>query len=215
MGQSRLVRKVFLTIIACGATLAAISGPAVSDTTSWLPVSWAVDAVGPQERSLDLSVTTPARGWCGGRELRIIIRETATNVGINITEAEPPPRPERLGCPEIAYAVHPLQIALAKPLAGRRTYAAPTEVPTPSAGLHESVQVIEDRGGALALGPVTPCLIGFAPADAKRAAEKANLRERIRVRRTRHGLPRVISQSPGPGAPLPQVTGEIDVEIAT
>jgi len=212
--------RAAVRLAACAATLVAGASPAAAYETAWVPARWTVVGVGAHERSLELGVSSAAPGSCGGHELRVTVRETPTNVGINVLEAEARVPPGvRLACPAIAYVgFPPPRVALAAPLAGRRIYALPTQTSPNLPG--ESVQKAHGRSAL----PGVPRLIGFAPADAKRALEAAGLCERIHVTHARHGLPRVIAQTPSPGTRIPYVVsphhstprcGLVVVELAT
>ena len=185
----------------CAAALAVIASPAAAAEPVWVPARWTVVAVAAHERSLELRIATAGRS-CGEPELRATVRETPTDVGISIVEAETPRTTPGLllACPAIARVYSPPSLSLDAPLAGRRIYALPTSagpLPEPAQTLHYS--------GLAAPGRV-PRVIGFAPVDAKHALEAADLCERIHVKRTRHGLPRVLAQTPSPGTPIPYVT---------
>jgi hypothetical protein len=104
-----------------------------------------------------------------------------------------------VNCPAIFDTPGGPRIALAAPLAGRRIYALPAEAA--SGQLRPPVQLVDGSSGRL----VMPRLIGFAPADARRAAEAFHLSERIHWTHTHHGLPRVIAQSPSPGTAITEV----------
>jgi hypothetical protein len=177
--------STLLSIVVLCAGGAAWAASATAFERIQVPTAWAVIAVGPHERSLEAS---HSEGGCAGPGVSSQVKESGTAVVVTVTEEVNRPQGSHEACPAFARVGVRFQIPLRRPLAGRVIDRA-----APGGSL-----VPADFGGGSAA--VAPRLIGFSPSDAERAVRAQSLRGHIRYSRRHRGLPRVIAQSPPPGA---------------
>jgi hypothetical protein len=158
---------------------------------------WVAVEVGVGGRSLDLAYIT---GGCLQPGATATVAESKVNVTISVHQVEDIPGPGE-GCSEILGRAS-LVVPLAAPLDGRPILSAPAQTMTPFSN-------------DFSYWSTVPRLIGFSPNDAMQALKLKVLHERVRIQRvhTRRGLPRVVAQSPAPGANLTE-HGAIHLRIA-
>jgi hypothetical protein len=170
-----------------------------------MQADWNVVAVGPRERSLDLIYTSSG---CLGPGVHVTVSEARASVTVRMQEDAEIPGPGE-ACAEFL-RLSSLQVALAAPLRGRAILGRPT------ADLPIDVRVPDDpvfvHGRELI---EVPRLIGFAPREALRAlALRALSGDRRFTRKRGGGLPRVVEQSPAPGATI-ALHGVVRLRIAS
>ena len=189
--------------MACALALGALTSPAAAFELVQDPASWRVAAVGPRERSLELTVTY---GGCETDAFHATVTETRTNIGLGLLVADDAPSGPRQACAEEAI-IGVLRVPIAHPLVGRRIYALPTRG---AAGpLAAPILTIGSSGGPERAGEPTgqermPRLIGFALPDARNALQRhPQVTLRVHTLLGRGGLPRVVAQTPAPGGRVP------------
>jgi len=179
-----------LCLSAAGITTSASGSLGEAPKVRWHEVSsqWDAFAAGPRERSLDLGYSG---NNCGSRNLHEAVQETRTSVLIEMHEEVPEFSSSRgpVSCP--APSLKFLNLALARPLAGRSIRGRPGAV------LKNPRNVFgEFVGGS---SEKVPRLIGFAPQDAEHALVLAYLNGRVELMPASRGLRRVVAQYPAPG----------------
>jgi hypothetical protein len=208
-GLLTLTRVVggLLVLALCGAWASATPGSAAASHVSaassgWevaVDQEWGVFSVGPHGRSLEV-VFTPNR--CGSRNYHATVQETRTTVSVALLREVPTgARPsEELVCTS-NFAISRMRVQLTAPLAGRLIVGVPEW--RSENGAAPLWAVVGQGKTSTGIVPLAPHLIGFAPADAEGALKLLGLRASIRVVHGGRGLPRVVRQSPAPGATAP------------
>ncbi len=193
-----MAHRAATALATCLAVLAATATAASAFELVQVPASWSVVAAGPQERSLEIEVHF---GGCNQKgDFHATVTETPTSIGVSVLTSvsrptETPPGAPRDACP-LNFVSGARQVPLAAPIAGRRFYGLPAQGapgPLPEPFLSP---------GALPTQTAVPRVIGLAPSDAKRILGRSWGVRLVTPKHSRRGLPRVIAQTPAPGAYL-------------
>lgn len=140
-------------------------------------MTWSLIQVARGERALEVEFRF------GGCDQNAVGHVSEHPHGIAVTVTIESRQGGEIACPAIA-GVGRLKVDLGAPLAGRRLLGtwSPSGPEAPG-------------------GRAMPRLIGLAPGDARRMADRIGV-ARVRVSHGHRGLPRVASQTPAPGAPV-------------
>lgn len=194
-------RRTFAVVLGLAAAAAGASLPGAAGAEgSQVPATWDVAGVGPHGRSLELVYLT---GGCLSATPETTVTETAASITLEVTLTDS--SGPGIACPQfLRYATS--TVRLSAPIAGRVILGRPKPALTGYPGA-----LINPGGGALRVR--VPRLVGFAPSDARHTLALYGLSEHRLASVRRHGLARVISQAPAPGASSAQ-RGTITIRLS-